>query len=115
MNPLYLLIGHASGYILKKGLNKYLVFNYVDENKELFKKWNVVLNVIKYKIQKVRDSEFDYKKDYMEIKFNSDDNVSLNKPLKFHLMTTTIRCVFEKDRNLYPQFYLDYSLYELNL
>ena len=51
----------------------------------------------------------------MEIKFNSDDNVSLNKPLKFHLMTTTIRCVFEKDRNLYPQFYLDDSLYELNL
>ena len=55
-------------------MNKYLVFDSVDENKELLKKCNVVLNVIKYKIKKVSDSEFDYKKDYMEIKFNSDDN-----------------------------------------
>ena len=29
----------------------------------------------------------DYEKDYMKIKFNSNDNLSLNKPLKFHNMT----------------------------
>ena len=27
----------------------------------------------------------------MKIKFNSDDNLPLNKQLKFHLMTITIR------------------------
>ena len=115
MNPLYLLIDHESGYIEEKDLNKYLVFHSVDENKELLKKYNDVLNVIKYKIRKVSDSEFDYKKDYMKINFNSDDNLLLNKPLKFHLMTITIRWVFEEDGKLYPQVYLDDSLYELNL
>ena len=51
----------------------------------------------------------------MKINFNSDDNLLLNKPLKFHLMTITIRWVFEEDGKLYPQVYLDDSLYELNL
>ena len=79
------------------------------------KKYNDVLNVIKYIIKKVSDSEFDYKKDYMKINFNSDDNLLSNKPLKFHLMTITIRWVFQEDGKLYPQVYLDDSLYELNL
>ena len=38
VNPLYLTIAHASGYIEEKGVNKYLVFNSTDENKELLKK-----------------------------------------------------------------------------
>ena len=38
VNPLYLTITHASGYIEEKGVNKYLVFDSTDENKELVKK-----------------------------------------------------------------------------
>ena len=38
VNPLYLLINHANGYIEKKGVNKYLIFDSTDENKELLKK-----------------------------------------------------------------------------
>ena len=49
----------------------------------------------------------------MEIKFNSDDNLALNEPLKFHLITITIRSVFEEDSQLYPQVFLDDTLYEL--
>ena len=52
-----------------------------------------------------------YEKDYMKIKFNSDDDLPLNKPLKFHLMTITIRSVFEEDGKLYPQDFLDDALY----
>ena len=37
LNPLYLTITHASGYIEEKGTNKYLVFHSTDENKELLK------------------------------------------------------------------------------
>ena len=43
VNPLDLIIDHASGYIEEKGVNKYLVFNSTDENKELLKKYNDVL------------------------------------------------------------------------
>ena len=50
----------------------------------------------------------------MKIAFNSVDNLPLNKPLKFHNMATTIRSVF-KDDKLYPQVFLDDTLYELNI
>ena len=32
-----MLVNHASGYIEKKGVNKYLIFDSEDENKELLK------------------------------------------------------------------------------
>ena len=54
------------------------------------------------------------KKTKMKIKFNSDDKLPLNKPLKFHNITITIRSVFEEDGKLYPQVFLDDSLYELS-
>ena len=83
VNPLYLLIDHASGYIEEKGVNKYLVFDSTDENKELLKKYNDVFNGIRDKIKEISSGECDYEKDYMKIKFDSDDNLSLNKPLNF--------------------------------
>ena len=115
MNPLYLRVDHASGYIEEKGVNKYLIFDSTDENKELLKKYNDVWNGIKDKIKEVSSGECDYEKDYMKIKFNSDDNLPLNKPLKFHNMTITIRSVFEEDGKLYLQVFLDDTLYELNI
>ena len=111
VNPLYLIIAHASGYIEEKGVNKYLVFDSADENKELLKKCNDVFNGIK----QVRSDECDYEKDYMKTKFNSDDNLPLNKPLKFHNMAITIRSVFEEDGKLYPHGFLDDTLYELSI
>ena len=49
----------------------------------------------------------------MKIKFNSDDNLRLNKPLKFHAMTIIIRSVFEEGSKLYSQVFLDDTLHEL--
>ena len=88
------------------------IFDSADQNKEVLKKYNV-RNGIRDKIKEISGSEYDYEKDYMKIKFNSDDNLPLNKPLKFHNMTITIRSVFEEDGKLYPQLFLDDSLYEL--
>ena len=115
VNPLYLIIAHASGYIEEKGVNKYLVFDSTDENKELLKKYNDVWNGIKNKIEEVSSGECDYEKDYMKIKFNSDDNLPLNKPLKFHMMTIIMRSVFEEDGKLYPQVFLDDALHEVSI
>ena len=114
VNSLYLFIDHANGYIEEKGVNKYLVFDSTDKNKELLKKYNDVFNGIRDKIKEINSDECDYEKDYMKIKFNSDDNLPLNKPLKFHNMTITIRSVFKEDGKLYPQVFLDDTLYELN-
>ena len=115
VNPLYLTISHASGYIEEKGVNKYLVFDSTDENKELLKKYNDVFNGIRNKIKKISGDECDYEKDYMKIKFNSDDNLPLNKQLKFHSMVITIRSVLEENGKLYPQVILDGTLHKLNI
>ena len=115
MTALYLLVNDASGYIEEKNGNKYLSFDSMDENKELPKKYSGVWGGIKNKIEAVSSRECDYKKDFMKIKFNSDDNLPLNKPLKFHMMTIIIRSVFEEDGKLYPQVFLDDTLYELNV
>ena len=40
VNPLYLIMSHAKGYVEEKNENKYLIFNTTDENKELLKKIN---------------------------------------------------------------------------
>ena len=114
-NLLYLHIYHANEYIEEKGVNKYLIFDSTDKNKELLKKQSDVFNGIGEKIKEISSGECDYENDYMKIKFNSDDNLPLNKPLKFHLMTITIRSVFEEDGKLYPQVFLDDTLYELNV
>ena len=83
------------------GVNKYLVFDSVDKNKDLLKKYNDFLNRIMSKIKEVSNHECDYEKDY--------------KPLNFHNMTITIRYVFEEDGKLYPQAFLDDTLYELSI
>ena len=77
------------------------------------KKYADVWDWIKNKIKAINGNECDYGKDYMKIKFNSDDDLPLNKLLKFRLMTIIIRCVFSKDSKLYPQLFLDDTLYEL--
>ena len=44
---MYLRINNASGYIEEKNGNKYLIFDSVDENKEVLKKYEEVWEGIK--------------------------------------------------------------------
>ena len=115
VNPLYVLVNHTNGYIEEKGVNRYLIFDSTDENKELLKKHIDFWNGIKNKTEEVSSGKCDYEKDYMKIKFNCDDDLTLNKPLKLHNMTIIIRSVFDEDGKLYQQVFLDDTLYELNI
>ena len=91
-----------------------MILGSTDKNKDLLKKYNDVWNGIKSKIKAISSGECHYEKDYMNIKFNSDDVLLLNKLLKFHMVTITIRSVFE-DGKLYSQFFFDDALYELSM
>ena len=85
----------VDGYIEEVYKDKYMVFDSTDENKEL-----IDLN----------DDWLEYWNGY---KKNSDNNLPLNKPLKFINMTVTIRCVFSEDNKLYSQAFLDGALFSL--
>ena len=57
--------------------------------------------------------EGEYGQDFKQIKFDTDDNLPLNKQLKVHILTIIVRCVIEEDGKFYLQVYLDECLYEL--
>ena len=54
-----------------------------------------------------------YDDNYMKIKFNKDDNISLNKIIYFPKITIKIRSVTQKDDKFYPQMFLDECLYQV--
>ena len=108
LNPLYLIIGKVDGHIEENNGNKYLVFDSTDENKEVLKKYTELWDGIENETETKSDGKKgEYGKNFMKIKFNTYDNLPLNKPLKLHLLTIIVRCIFEKDGKFYPQLYLD--------
>ena len=115
VNSLYLGIIHANGYIEENGMNKYLVFDSTDENKELLRKYNDAFSGIRDKTTEINNNKCDYEKDYMKIKFNSDDDLPLNKSRELRLITITIRHGIKEGNKFYPQVFLDDTLYELSI
>ena len=83
-------IDNANGYIKEINEDKYLVFDVTYENEKLLKRHDDVFNGIMVEIKKIDDDWLEYSEDYMKIRFSSDDNLPLNKPLKLHNMTVTI-------------------------
>ena len=81
--------------------------------KNYLKKYSDVFDGIMSKIKEIDEDWLEYSKEHMKIRFSLDDNLPLNKSLKFYNMTVTIRCVFSEDNELYPQVFLDDALYEL--
>ena len=72
--------------------------DFANENKGLLKKYADVWDKIKNEIKAINvGKENNYGKDYMKIKFNSDDELTLNIPLKCHAITIIIRSVFEEE------------------
>ena len=107
VNPLYLIIHSATGYFKEKNGEKYLIIDSTEKYKEV---WSGIRSEIK---TLNGGKELFYEKNYARIGVNTDDDLLLNKPLKFSTLTIIIRCVFQKGEKLYPQIYLDKCLYEL--
>ena len=113
VNPLYLMINRTDGFVEEINGNKYLNISDTSRNNEILKKYNQVFNGIKYHVKKINDNDSEYDKGYMKIKFNTYDDIPLNKRLYFPTVTVIIRCMFEKYSKYYPQFYLDERLYQV--
>ena len=110
---MYLVIGEIDGFIEEKDGSKYLNIALTDSKNEVLKKYAEIWRGIKDQILKITGLVGEYDKNYMKIKFDSDDNLPLNTVLKFRVLTIVIRCIFEKDGKYYPQTFLDDSLFEL--
>ena len=81
VNPLYVIIGKINGYFKEIYANKYLPLVPTNENKKIKKTYKERWCKIKDLIRSKTNNSDDYHKNYMRIKFNSDDNLPLNEKL----------------------------------
>ena len=110
VNPLYLIINRVYDYVSEKNGKKFLT---IDKGNSVLKKYDQMFSGIKHHIKKIDNKEVNFNSDYDEIKFLSEDLLPLNKLIYFPTLTIVIRCVFKQNGVFYPQFYLDYCLYQI--
>ena len=85
------------GHFEEKNENKYLALDDVDKNEEVLKKYKEVWEGLKREIETINGCEkVEYGKDLKEIRFESDNDLPMNKPIKLRLLTMIIRFVLVK-------------------
>ena len=71
-----------------------------------------IFESIKKKIAEKTWDVVEYDKDYMKIKFESNDILPTDKDVNIHMATVIIRAIFAQDGKYYPQLFLDDGLYK---
>ena len=110
VNPLYLKIININGQF-KKGKDDawYLV---ISDKDDVYKKLVDIFESIKNKITEKTWDALEYDKDYMKIKFESNNVFPSDKDVNIRVATIIIRAIFAKDSKYYPQLFLDDGLYK---
>ena len=93
---MYLIIDSATGHFKEKNGQRYLILDSTDKCEE-------ALSGIRSEIKRLNGGkELFYKRKYARVGINTDDNLPLNKPLKFPTLTIIIRSVLQESEKLYP-------------
>ena len=110
VNSLYLMINRIKGHFEEKDGDEYLIIS--PKNGNTIQKYQKVFDRLKEIIKKINDysQPTKYDDNYMKIKFNTDDNIPLNKIICLPTITITIRSITQKK---YPQVFLDDCLYQV--
>ena len=103
VNPLYLMIDKMIGHFEEKRGNKYLILDDVDQNKKFWRNMKKFGRVLKKKLKPLMVAKkIEYDKDLKKIKFQSNEDLPLNKTIKLRLLTIIIRSVFSEGAKFYP-------------
>ena len=113
VNPLYLIINKIKSHFEEVDGDKYVIIN--SENGEIMQKYQETFNGTKEIIKRINDynQPIKYDGNFMKIKFNTDDNIPLNKIIYFPTITIIIRSITKKTINIILNFSLDDCLYEV--
>ena len=82
-------------------------------SKEKFKKYEEIWSKVRGLIRSITKDADDYDKKYMKIKFNSDDELPVNKMTEILAMIIVVGAVFHENKKYYPQDFSDGCLYKL--
>ena len=110
---MYLIFRNVNGYFEGINKSKYLTIVLADESKEKIKTYEDVWSKIRDLIRLVTKNSDDFEEKYMKIKFNSDDQLPLNKMIENPTITIVLRVAFHKNTRYYPQVFLDECLYKI--
>ena len=91
------------------------MFDLTDENKEILKKYNQLWEGNKNNVEVINDDQCKCGKDFTKVKFDTDDNLPLNRSLSLRKLTIAFRAVFEDEGKFYMQVNLDECLCELQV
>ena len=110
VNPLYLRIVDIKGQF-EKGKDDawYLV---ISDKDDVYKKLIDIFESIKNEITEKTWDALEYDKDYMTIKFESNNIFPTDKDVNIPTATTVIRAMFAKEGKYYPQLFLNDGLYK---
>ena len=93
VNPLYIIINKVNEYFEEINGNKYLTLVPTNESKEKIKKYEKIRKLIR----SITKNSNDYDEKYMKIKFDSHDNIPLNKLIEIPSMIVIVRAVFHEN------------------
>ena len=74
-----------------------------NEEKEIINKYEELWNKIRDLIRSISKNSYHYDEKYIKIKFNSDDELPLNKTIEIHSIIIVARAVFHENNKYYPQ------------
>ena len=93
VSPLYLIFHKVNGYFKEFNENKYLTLVPTNESKEKIKKYKKLWIKIRDLIRSITKTSDDYDEKFVKIKFNSNDELPLNKTIELSTMTVVVRAV----------------------
>ena len=103
-NPLSLTFSKVNGYFEEINQNKHLRLVPTNESKAKNKKYQEVWIETSYLIRSITKNPNDYDEKYMKIKFNSHNELSLNKTIEIRTMKIVVRVVFKEIINIIHKF-----------
>ena len=112
VNPLYLRIKDMKGQ-LKKGKGNNVWYLIIFGDADVLKKIANIWKSIRAKIEENAGGIVQYDKDYMKIKFESNDNLPTDNIINMHQVIIIIRSFFAQNDKFYLQLFLDDALCEL--
>ena len=109
INPFYLRTVDMNGQF-EKGKDDawYLIIS----DDDVFKKHVDIFESIKNKVTEKTWDAVEYDKDYMKIKFESNNILPASKDVNIRMATIIIRAILVQDGKYYPQLFLDDGLYK---
>ena len=112
VNPLCLIFNKVNGHFEEINGNKYLTLVPTNESKEKIKKYGEIWSKISDLLRSVTKNTVDYDEKYMKVKFNSDNELPLNKTVKIPTMTI-VKDVFHENNKYYLHVFLVECLYRI--